>query len=105
MRKLFLLGATSLLLSVSCAYATENAKPASETVDHATSTNKDVWAGRWQQLKGHVKDTWGELTDDDLTQIDGKKDVLLGKLRTKYGYSQDQAEKELAEFEKANQDK
>lgn len=42
----------------------------------------------------------GELTDDDLTEINGKRDQLLGKLQKKYGYAKDKAEQELAEWKK-----
>ena len=40
--------------------------------------NSDTIAGNWKQLKGKVKEQWGDLTDDDLTIIDGKLDVLSG---------------------------
>ncbi|HCY56647.1 MAG TPA: general stress protein CsbD, partial [Oceanicaulis sp.] len=38
---------------------------------------------------------WGKLTDDDLAEIDGEKDKLVGKLQEKYGKSREEAEKEL----------
>jgi uncharacterized protein YjbJ (UPF0337 family) len=52
-------------------------------------------AGNWKQVKGKVKEKWGKLTDDDLEVIEGKKDQLLGRLQERYGYSKEQAEKEL----------
>lgn len=57
--------------------------------------NADQIKGNWKQLKGKVKQQWGKLTDDDLTYIDGQRDQLLGKLQERYGYSKEQAEKEL----------
>lgn len=63
--------------------------------------NKDLFEGKWLELKGKVKEKWGKLTDDELTQINGKKEVLLGKLQTHYGYAKDKAEKELSTFEKS----
>jgi uncharacterized protein YjbJ (UPF0337 family) len=57
--------------------------------------NWDQIAGNWKQFQGHVKEKWGKLTDDDLTVIAGKKDQLLGRLQERYGYSKEQAEKEL----------
>jgi uncharacterized protein YjbJ (UPF0337 family) len=42
-----------------------------------------------------VKEKWGKLTDDDLEVIEGKKDQLIGRLQERYGYSKEQAEKEL----------
>jgi uncharacterized protein YjbJ (UPF0337 family) len=35
--------------------------------------------GNWKQVKGKVKEKWGNLTDDDLTAINGKRDQLEGK--------------------------
>ena len=57
--------------------------------------NWDQIAGNWKQFQGHVKEKWGKLTDDDLTVIAGKKDQLLGRLQERYGYSKEQAEKEI----------
>ncbi len=54
---------------------------------------QDMLKGAWKQLKGNVKQQWGKLTDDDLMQIDGNKDILIGKLQQRYGYSKAEAEK------------
>jgi uncharacterized protein YjbJ (UPF0337 family) len=63
--------------------------------------NKDLFQGKWHEYKGKVKEKWGKLTDNDLTEINGKKESLLGKIQTHYGYAKDKAEKELSEFEKS----
>jgi uncharacterized protein YjbJ (UPF0337 family) len=63
--------------------------------------NKHTIAGSWLELKGKVKEKWGKLTDDDLTAIDGKREVLLGRLEKRYGYAKERAEEELAKFEKS----
>jgi uncharacterized protein YjbJ (UPF0337 family) len=57
--------------------------------------NWDQVAGNWKQFKGTVKEKWGKLTDDDLEVIQGKKDQLVGRLQERYGYTKEQAEKEL----------
>ncbi len=57
--------------------------------------------GKWQEYKGQVKQRWGKLTDNDLTVINGKRDVLAGKLLVGYGKSKEIVEKEIAEFEAA----
>ena len=44
--------------------------------------NKDQADGNWKQLKGKVKEKWGKLTDDDLTVIEGKREQLVGKIRS-----------------------
>ena len=40
--------------------------------------NWDIAKGQWKQCRGQVKEQWGKLTDDDLDQIEGKRDQLLG---------------------------
>jgi uncharacterized protein YjbJ (UPF0337 family) len=60
--------------------------------------NKDILQGNWKQIRGKVKETWGELTDDDLAQVEGNYDQLVGKLQAKYGYSRDRAEREVDRF-------
>ena len=52
--------------------------------------NWDVVQGKWKQVKGSVQEKWGELTNDELDQIDGNKDRLAGKLQEKYGWSKDE---------------
>ena len=60
--------------------------------------NPDILRGRWNQLKGDIRTRWGKLTDDDMTQIQGEAEKMIGKLQERYGYKRDQAEKELNEF-------
>ena len=55
--------------------------------------------GNWKQFKGKVKEKWGELTDDEIDQIAGKRDVLIGKIQEKYGLAEDEAERRIKEFE------
>jgi uncharacterized protein YjbJ (UPF0337 family) len=45
--------------------------------------------GRWNEMKGKVKQAYGDLTDDDLRYEDGKDDELLGRLQTKTGRTRD----------------
>lgn len=51
--------------------------------------------GNWDKIKGQAKTKWGKLTDDELTTIAGKRDVLIGKLRERYGMERDKAEREV----------
>lgn len=60
--------------------------------------NWDVIEGKWEQLKGSAKEQWGKLTDDELTEAAGKKDKLAGKLQEKYGWTKDEAEKQMDSF-------
>lgn len=60
--------------------------------------NKDIVEGKWKQLKGEVKQTWGKLTDDDLDVINGKRDKFTGILQERYGKSKDEAEEAADKF-------
>jgi uncharacterized protein YjbJ (UPF0337 family) len=60
--------------------------------------NIDILKGEWKKIKGEVKVQWGKLTDDDLTQIEGESEKLIGILQKRYGYSRDEAMKEFDNF-------
>ena len=66
--------------------------------------NKNIFEGKWDQFKGSVKKNWGELTDDDLREIEGNRDRLVGKIKERYGKSQEEAEREVDQYER-NMDK
>src|SRR5437868_13164850 len=51
--------------------------------------------GNWKEVKGQVKEKWAKLTNDDLTEINGKRDQLEGRLQKRYGYAKDQARKDV----------
>jgi uncharacterized protein YjbJ (UPF0337 family) len=57
--------------------------------------NWDQIEGQWHQLKGQAKSEWAKLTDDDLKNVAGKREQLLGKLQTHYGLLKDDAEKQI----------
>lgn len=57
--------------------------------------------GQWQELKGKVKEKWGQLTDDDLTEIKGRRDQLIGRIQQRYGLERDRAEAEVHDFERS----
>lgn len=60
--------------------------------------NIDILEGQWKQIKGDVKARWGKLTDDDMTEIEGESEKLIGILQKRYGYSRDEAMKEYDNF-------
>ncbi len=61
-------------------------------------TNWNEIEGHWTTLKGKVKEKWADLTDDDLGEINGKRDQLVGKLQTRYGITLEEAEKRVDHF-------
>ncbi len=64
--------------------------------------NPDILKGKLKELKGQAKQKWSKLTDDDFELIQGKKEELLGVLQKRYGYSKEEAQKEIEQFEKEN---
>ena len=54
--------------------------------------------GNWKQLTGKVKEQWGKLTDDDITQINGNREQLEGKIQARYGYAKDQVKKDIDDW-------
>lgn len=55
--------------------------------------------GNWRQFVGEVKQRWGKLTDSDLKECEGNRDILVGKLQEHYGMSADQAGEAIAHIE------
>lgn len=62
--------------------------------------NWDVIEGKWKQFTGSVKEKWGDLTDDEVDQINGSKEKLSGKLQEKYGWTKEEADNQIDEFVK-----
>lgn len=60
--------------------------------------NKDILEGKWMQLRGAVREKWGDLTDDDLEQIAGHRDRLAGLLQERYGYTRDEVDHQIDQF-------
>ncbi len=54
--------------------------------------------GNWKQLKGAAKQQWGKLTDDDVTEIEGSSEKLIGKLQERYGIERAEAEKRVNDW-------
>lgn len=52
--------------------------------------NKLEFQGSWDQVKGKLKQSYGELTDHDLTFVEGKEDELLGRLKEKLGKTKEE---------------
>lgn len=51
--------------------------------------------GSWNETKGKLKQKYGELTDDDLSYVEGQEDKLLGRLQKKVGKSRDELRREI----------
>jgi uncharacterized protein YjbJ (UPF0337 family) len=66
--------------------------------------NWDRIQGNWKQVKGKVKEQWGKLSDDDIDVVNGRREQLAGKIQEKYGVAKDEAERQVASFEKGASD-
>ena len=60
--------------------------------------NQNILEGKWMQLRGSIREKWGDLTDDELDQIAGKRDRLAGVLQERYGYNEMEVEREIDDF-------
>lgn len=75
---------------------------AQNTGQSSQSDVKTIWEkfkGSWTQTTGAVKEQWGKLTDDDLLEIEGRRDQLVGKIQTRYGITREQAESQVSTWE------
>jgi uncharacterized protein YjbJ (UPF0337 family) len=100
----------SIAILAACAAVTVGTLP---TLVHAQATGqstgqtsqtdaKTIWEkfkGSWTQTKGAVKEQWGKLTDDDLLEIEGRRDQLVGKIQTRYGITREEAEAQVGTWE------
>ena len=57
--------------------------------------NTDVLQGKWKQVRGEVKRLWGKLTDDDLQEVEGNYEKLVGKVQARYGYNREKIQQEI----------
>jgi uncharacterized protein YjbJ (UPF0337 family) len=60
--------------------------------------NADVFKGAWKQAKGKVKEVWADMTDDEVSRIDGDYDKFVGTIQTKYGYTKEDSRSKVNEF-------
>ncbi|WP_299815844.1 CsbD family protein [uncultured Roseibium sp.] len=57
--------------------------------------NWDQIEGNWREFKGKARVKWGELTDDELDKVEGRRTELAGLIQQKYGKTREEAEKEI----------
>jgi len=63
--------------------------------------NWDEIKGKWHQFQGSIRAKWGELTDDEIAEMDGNREKMVGKIQEKYGVAKDEAEKQVDEWTKS----
>lgn len=62
--------------------------------------NQDIVQGKWNQIKGKIRQTWGELTDNEIEQAKGNMDMFVGTVQTRYGGEKESIRKQLNDFVK-----
>jgi len=60
--------------------------------------NWDQIEGNWKQFKGQAQSKWGELTDDEIQQAEGRREELVGKVQERYGIAREEAEKQVDDW-------
>ncbi|MGA0558075.1 CsbD family protein [Larkinella sp. VNQ87] len=60
--------------------------------------NETTLKGGWNELKGKIKQAYGDLTDDDLTYQEGKEDEMWGRIQQKTGKTKDEIRKAVADL-------
>lgn len=60
--------------------------------------NWDQIEGKWKEFSGKVQAEWGDLTDDEVAEVNGDRRILEGKIQSKYGKTKEQAKEEVDAF-------
>lgn len=60
--------------------------------------NQAQLQGNWQQLKGKVREQWGKLTQDDLSETQGNAEKIIGKIAERYGIEKEKAQIKFNQF-------
>ena len=63
--------------------------------------NWDTMKGDWKQLKGKIREKWGDLTDDEIEQVKGQRDQFEGLLQKKLGLAKEEVKRQVDAFEKS----
>jgi uncharacterized protein YjbJ (UPF0337 family) len=63
-----------------------------------TTDERLQFEGKWDQMRGRVKEAWGALSDDDLDRTEGKWDQVVGTIKERTGESMDAIERKLRDI-------
>jgi uncharacterized protein YjbJ (UPF0337 family) len=65
--------------------------------------NQDQISGKYDQLKGMIKETWGRMTDNDIALYNGQREQFYGRLKEYYGLGRENAEEQMKKMEQASE--
>jgi uncharacterized protein YjbJ (UPF0337 family) len=60
----------------------------------------DQMSGAWTEMRGRIREWWGQRTHNDETVINGRKDQLIGLMQQRYGAAVDEIEQQISSFER-----
>lgn len=66
--------------------------------------NWEQISGNWKQAMGKAQQQWGKLTDDDWRVVNGRREQLAGLIEQRYGVAKEEAERQLAEWQRQASD-
>jgi uncharacterized protein YjbJ (UPF0337 family) len=75
-----------------------------EILSGGRKMNWDRIQGNWKQMKGTVREKWARLTDDNVSAIDGHREILAGKLQEAYGIGKEEADRQITDWQKSIQE-
>lgn len=58
----------------------------------------NITEGKWKEIKGKIRDKWGDLTEDEVEKSQGNIDQIVGKIQQRYGFEKQEAAKKFNEF-------
>jgi len=61
--------------------------------------NWDRVQGNWKQFRGKLREKWARLTDDHIEAIDGRREILAGKLQEAYGIGKEEADRQIDDWQ------
>lgn len=69
--------------------------------DGIKKSANNVWdqiAGNFKQFTGEIRKRWGDLTDDEIEEAKGNRDILAGKIQAKYGQTKEEVNRQIDEW-------
>ena len=79
-------------------FEVQNRNKSDRRLIHELCVMKLQMKGAWNEVKGKLKQKYGQLTDDDLAFAEGKEDELLGRLQKRLGRTQDEIRAEISDM-------
>lgn len=60
--------------------------------------NQQEMKGQWNSIRGSVKEKYGQITDDELSQVEGNQEQLIGLIQQKVGAARSEVEDFLSKI-------